>query len=131
MWERAGLVGQVLSLPWEESGPGSLAPENPPSLKSSFSGGVGECRGRLAADDRRGLVDKLVVLEGLHHEQGKVHPTREVARQDWIAYVLAPHGQALALALLEVAAAHDCPPGVAGKDTPRGLDLVVQVDHSS
>src|SRR3954451_17712210 len=115
MWERAGLVGQVLSLPWEESGPGSSALENPRPLKSSFSGGVGECRGRLAADDRRGLVHELVVLEGLHHEQGKVHSTREVARQDWIAYVLAPHGQALAFALLEVATAHDRPPGVTCK----------------
>src|SRR6478735_10318746 len=75
-----------------KSGPGSFALENPRPLKSSFPGGVGECRGRLAADDRRGLVDELVVLEGLHHEQGKVHSTREVARQDWIAYVLAPHG---------------------------------------
>src|SRR3954452_6280492 len=51
--------------------------EDPRSLTSSFSGGVGECRGRLAADDGRGLLDELVVLEGLHHEQGKVHSTRE------------------------------------------------------
>src|SRR4029079_19572566 len=87
--------------------------------------------GRLAADDRRSLVDEFVVLEGLHHEQGKVHSTREVARQDWIADVLAPHGQALAFALLEIAAAHDCPPGVAGKHPPGGLDLVVEVDLSN
>src|SRR5438874_1503011 len=93
---------------------GSSDLENHRPLKSSSSSGVGECRGRLASDDRRGLVNELVVLEGLHHEQGKVHTAREVARQDWIAYVFAPHGQTLAFALLEVATAHDCPPGVAG-----------------
>jgi hypothetical protein len=38
------------------------------ALKSSFPGGVRERRGRLAADDRRGLVDERVVLERLHHE---------------------------------------------------------------
>ena len=31
----------------------------------SFGGGMRERRGRLAADDRRGLVDELLVLEGL------------------------------------------------------------------
>src|SRR6266540_3070433 len=33
------------------------------ALKSSLVGGVRERRGRLAADDRRGLVDELVILE--------------------------------------------------------------------
>jgi hypothetical protein len=35
--------------------------------ESSVVGGVRERRGRLAADDRRGLVEELVVLEGLGH----------------------------------------------------------------
>jgi predicted dithiol-disulfide oxidoreductase (DUF899 family) len=35
----------------------------------SCAGGVRERRGRLTADDRRGFVDELVVLEGLDHEQ--------------------------------------------------------------
>jgi hypothetical protein len=56
---------------------------------------VRERGGRLAADDRRGLVDELVVLEGLHHEEGKVHAAREVALENGVAYVSAPHGQAL------------------------------------
>src|SRR2546428_10719597 len=55
-------------------------------LKSSFAGGVCECRGRLAADDRRGLVDELIVLEGLHHEQGKVHAARDVALENGVAH---------------------------------------------
>ena len=38
----------------------------------------------------------LVVLEGLHREQGKVHPARDVALKDGVAHVLAPHWQALA-----------------------------------
>jgi hypothetical protein len=41
-------------------------------MTTSFGRGVRERGGRLAADDGRGLVDELVVLEGLHHEQGKV-----------------------------------------------------------
>ena len=41
--------------------------------------------GAPAADDRRGLVDELVVLERLHHEQGEVHAAREVALEDGVA----------------------------------------------
>src|SRR5439155_20040305 len=96
-------------------------------LKSSFAGGVRECRGRLAADDRRGLVDELIVLEGLHHEQGKIHAARDVALENGVAHVPAPHGQALTLALLEVAAAHDGPARVAGKHPAARLYLVVEV----
>jgi hypothetical protein len=51
-------------------------------------------------------VDELVVLERLDHEEGEVDAAGEVALEDGVAHVPAPHGQALALALLEVAAAH-------------------------
>src|SRR5437660_10843493 len=50
-----------------------------------------ERRGRLTADNRRGLVDELVVLEGRHHEEGKVQATRHVALENGIAHVPAPH----------------------------------------
>src|SRR5437764_2213592 len=86
-----------------------------------------ERRRRLPADDRRRLVDELVVLERLDHEQGEVDAARTVAREDRVADVPAPHGQALALALLEVAPAHDGPPRVAGEHAPARLDLVVEV----
>src|SRR6185437_9676404 len=99
--------------------------------KSSLAGRVRERRGRLAADDRRGLVDELVVLESLHHEQGKVHAAREVALEDRVAHMPAPHGQALTLALLEVATAHDGPPRVAREHAPARLHLVVEVGEAS
>src|SRR5882672_3732572 len=89
-----------------------------------------ERRGRLAADNRRGLVDELVVLEGRHHEEGKVHAARDVARKDGVAYVPAPHGQALALAFLEVAPAHDGPPRVACKHPPARLNLIVEIHYA-
>ena len=88
-------------------------------------------RGRLAADNRRGLVDELVVLEGRHHEEGKVHAARHVALENGVADVPAPHWQALALALLEVAPAHDGPPRVACKHPPARLHLVVEVHNAS
>src|SRR5436309_1672387 len=51
----------------------------PPSTtvppESSRAGGVGERRGCLAADDRRGLVDELVVVERRDHEQREVDAT--------------------------------------------------------
>ena len=97
----------------------------------SFADGVRERRGRLAADNRRSLVDELVVLEGLHHEQGKVHATRDVALEDGVAYVPAPHGKALTIAFLEVAPAHDGPPRVACKHPPARLDLIIEVDDAS
>ena len=53
-----------------------------------------------------------------------------VALEDGVAHVPAPHGQALALALLEVAPAHDGPPRVAGEHAPTGLNLVVEVHRS-
>ena len=43
----------------------------------------------------------------------------------------APHRQALALAFLEVASAHDRPPRVAGEHPPARLHLVVQVGEPS
>ena len=46
-------------------------------LKRSFAGSVRERRGRLAADNRRGLVDERVILKRRHHEQGKVHAARQ------------------------------------------------------
>src|SRR4029453_298042 len=100
-------------------------------FRSSSCGGVRERRGCLAADDRGGLVDELVVLEGLHHEQGEVDASREIALEDGIAHVPAPDGQALTLALLEVAPAHDGPPRVAAKHPPHGLHVVVEVGEAS
>jgi hypothetical protein len=52
---------------------------------------------------------------------------RNVAAEDRVADMSAPHGQALALALLEVAAAHDSPPRVAREHPPARLHLVIQV----
>src|SRR6476660_5726016 len=97
----------------------------------SFPGGVRERRGRLAADDRWGLVDEVVVLQGFHHEQGKVHAARAVALEDGVAHVPAPHRQALAVALFQVAAAYDRPPSVAGKYPLACLHLVVEVREAS
>src|SRR3954453_23175012 len=48
-----------------------------------------------------------------------------------MAHVPAPYGQALTLALLEVAAAYDGPPRVAGKDPPGRLHLVVEIGEAS
>ena len=42
----------------------------------------------------------------------------------------APQGQALALALFEVAAADDGPAGVAGEHAPARLDLIVDVEDA-
>jgi hypothetical protein len=85
---------------------------------------VRERGGRLAADDRRRLVDDLVVLERLHHEQGEVHAAREIAVEDRVSHVSAPH------ALLEVTAAHDRPPRVAREHPPARLHLVVEVGEA-
>src|SRR5215467_12142210 len=93
--------------------------------------GVCERRWRLSADDRRRLVDELVVFERLDHEQGEVHAAREAALEDGVAHVPAPHGQALAVALLEVAPAHDGPERVAGEYAPGRLHLVVEVCEAS
>ena len=66
-----------------------------------LAGRVRKRRERLAADDRRGLVNELIVLESLHHEHGKVDAAGEVALQDGVAHEPAPHGQAMALRFLE------------------------------
>jgi hypothetical protein len=71
-------------------------------------------------------LDELVVLEGLDHEQGEVDAAREVVLEDGVADVPAPHEQALAPALLEVAAAHNGPARVAGKHPPARLHLVIE-----
>jgi len=60
-------------------------------LERLFVGSVRERRGRLAANNRRGLEDEPVILEGRHHEQGKVHAARDVTLEDGVAHVPAPH----------------------------------------
>src|SRR5207249_6654344 len=67
----------------------------------------------------------------LDHEKGEVDAARDVALENGIAHVPAPHGQALTLALLKVAAAYDGPARVAGKDPPGRLHLVVEIDEAS
>ena len=86
-----------------------------------------ECRGRAATDNGRGFVDKRVIRKSLDHEQGVVHAARDVAGENGIAYVATPHGQPLALTLFKVAATHDCPAFVTGKNAPAGVHLVVQI----
>ena len=63
----------------------------------------------------------------------KAKSTRRVLllSEDGITHMPTPHGQALALALFEVASAHDCPQRVAGKHPAARLDLVVNVHKSS
>ena len=100
------------------------------TASSRRSGRVRERRRALPADDRGRLVNQIVVLERLDHEEGEVHAARDVALEDRVADVAAPHGQALAVALLEVAAAHHRPAGVAGEDAPARLDLVVEVGEA-
>jgi hypothetical protein len=63
--------------------------------------------------------------------KSKVHAARDVALEDRVANVPAPDGQALALAVLKIAAAHDRPPRVAGKHPPARLHLVVEVHEAS
>ena len=89
--------------------------------------GVRKCRGCSAADNCRCLVDQRVILEGLDHEQGKVHAAGDIAFEDGVANVPTPDGQALTLAFFQVAPAHDGPPRVAGKDPPACFDLIVKV----
>src|SRR6185369_13088515 len=61
----------------------------------------------------------------------EVDPARDVALENGITHMTAPHGQALTLALLKVAAAHDGPERVAGEDPPGRLHLVVEIGEAS
>jgi hypothetical protein len=76
-------------------------------------------------------MDELVVGEGFDHEQGKVHAARDVALENGVTHMFAPHRQALTVALLQVTAPHYGPPGVAGEDPPARFHLVVEVGEAS
>jgi hypothetical protein len=95
--------------------------------KSTRRAGVLKRRRRSAADNCWGLVDQLVVLEGLYHEQGEVHAARDVAFEDRVAHVPTPHRQTLAFALFEIAPADDGPPRFAFKHSPARFHLIVDV----
>ena len=69
-------------------------------------------------------MDQLVVLQRGHHEQREVHPPGQVALEQGISDVVAPHRQALARAFFEVASANDGPPRVAGEDALTVLTAV-------
>src|SRR3954453_20894777 len=101
------------------------------SLLQAPSGGcVGKRRGALPADDGRRLLDEVVVLEGLDHEECEVHAAGDVALEDRVADMPAPDRKPLAVVLLEVAAAYDGPASVAGEDAPAGFHLVVEVGEA-
>src|SRR2546430_11495625 len=86
-----------------------------------------ERRRRVAANNGRGFVDKPVIFESRHHEEGEVHAARDVARQDGVANVPTPDWQTLALAFFEVAPSYNRPPRVACKHAPASLHLVIEV----
>ena len=98
-----------------------------------------ERRRGLAADNRRGLVDQLVVLEGLDHEQGEVHAACAIALEDGVAHVPTPHGETLAFALFEIAPANHRTLflGLIGPDAvdyvklPLGVDLALGDTYGS
>ena len=50
---------------------------------------------------------------------------REVAREDGVTHMPAPHRKALARALFEFASAYDGPPRIAGEHPLAGFDLVI------
>src|SRR3954470_9784993 len=102
-----------------------VAPRGAPAALSGFRVGERERRWALAADDRGGFVDQIVRFKSLDHEEREVDAAGDVALENGVADVAAPHGQALAVAFLEVAATHDGPAGVAGEDAAARLDLVV------
>ena len=54
--------------------------------------GVRERRRTLAADDRRGVVDEGVVLDGIDHEECEVHAACDVALEHGVADVAAGPG---------------------------------------
>src|SRR5690242_2106718 len=97
------------------------------SLGGWRRGGMRERRRRGAANNRRGFVDKSVIFESSHHEEGKIHATRDVARQDGVANVPTPDWQTLALTFFEVAPSYNRPPRVARKNAPASLHLVIEV----
>jgi hypothetical protein len=76
-------------------------------------------------------VDQLVVFEGLYHEQGEVYAACDIALEDGVTHVPAPHREALALAFFESTSAHDGPPRITGKHPPARLHLVVDVRESN
>lgn len=100
------------------------------SARSSYAG-VRESRGGAAAHNGRSFMDECVVLESLDHEQGIVHAAREVAGENGITYMTTPYRQTLALAFLEIAAAHDRPASSAGKDATARLHLVVKINEGN
>src|SRR5947209_14618688 len=76
-------------------------------------------------------MNEFVVLERVDHEHGEVHAAGHVALENGISDVSAPDRQALALALLEIAAAYHGPARVARKNSPARLYLVVEVGEAS
>src|ERR1044072_6109940 len=86
-----------------------------------------ERRPRLAANNRRGFVGKRVIFESRHHEEGKVHATRDVARQDGVANVPTPDWQTPALTFFEVAPSYNRPLRVARNHASAGLHLVIEI----
>src|SRR5581483_9845188 len=86
-----------------------------------------ERRRCLAAHNRRGLVNQCIVLDCRDHEQRKIHTAREVALENRVTDVPAPHRKTLALAFFEVASAYDGPARATGKHPPARFHLVVEI----
>jgi hypothetical protein len=81
----------------------------------------------LTTHNRRRFVHQLVVAERLHHKTSEIHTTGDVAFENGDAHMAAPHRQAVALTLFEIAASHDSSTAVAGKDATARFHLIVQL----
>ena len=92
--------------------------------------GMRERRQRVAANNRRCFVDKRVIFESRHHEEGKIHAARDVARQNGVANVPTPDWQTLARTFFEVAPSYNRPHRVACEHAPASLHLVIEVHNA-
>lgn len=75
-------------------------------------------------------MNQFVIRESIHHEQCKIDTPGEIALQDRVADMTAPHGQTLALPLLEIAASYDSPFRIAREDPARRFHLVAYVHRN-
>src|SRR5690349_13690096 len=92
---------------------------------------VGERGWALTTNDRRSLLDQVVVLQRGYHKEREIDPPSQVALQDRVTNVPTPYRQPLTTAFFELARAHKSPARIAGEYSSARFHLIVKINLAS
>ncbi len=86
---------------------------------------MSKCRRRLATNDGRSFLNKIVIFQGLNHKKCEIYSACQVTFQYRITDMFTPYRQALTFTFFKVTASYHRPLFITAKYSFTCLHLVV------